>query len=212
MLYLKSFTFNPFQENSYVLYTGEGQAWIVDPGNSNNDENTQLRNFISEKGLVPEKLLLTHGHIDHVLGNRFIYDTYGLLPEVNEADLFFIKRMVESGAMYGVSCEPSPLPEKFVNDGDELMLGKYHFSCMAAPGHSPGSVCYYNAENKLLVSGDVLFRGSIGRSDLPMGDPSTLINSITTRLLPLPEDVKVYSGHGPPTTIGFERLNNPFLT
>jgi hydroxyacylglutathione hydrolase len=212
MLYLKSFTFNPFQENTYVIYNDTLQAWIIDPGNSDSGENQQLKNFISDKGLTLQRLLLTHGHIDHVMGNRFIFDTYGLLPEVHEADLFFIKRMVESGAMYGVNCEASPMPEKYLKDGDVLKLGQYDFSCLFTPGHSPGSICFYNQENRLLIGGDVLFRESIGRSDLPMGDHETLINSIRNRLFALPDDVKVYNGHGVPTTIGHERLNNPFLT
>jgi hydroxyacylglutathione hydrolase len=212
MLYLKSFTFNPFQENTYVVYNDESQAWIIDPGNSTSSENEQLKNFIEEKKLKPERLFLTHGHIDHVMGNKFIHETYGLLPEVHEADLFFIKRMVESGAMYGVSCEQSPLPVKYLKEGDILTLGQYRFTCLFTPGHSPGSLCFYNPENKLVISGDVLFQGSIGRSDLPMGDHGTLITSIRSKLLTLPDDVKVYNGHGPSTTIGFERLNNPFLT
>jgi hydroxyacylglutathione hydrolase len=120
--------------------------------------------------------------------------------------------MVESGAMYGVNCEASPMPEKYLKDGDVLKLGQYDFSCLFTPGHSPGSICFYNEENRLLIGGDVLFRESIGRSDLPMGDHETLINSIRNRLFALPDDVKVYNGHGVPTTIGHERLNNPFLT
>lgn len=212
MLYLKSFTFNPFQQNTYLIYDDEKTAYIIDPGNSNNAEHTELKNFITEKGLQLKRLLLTHAHIDHVLGNRFIFDTYGLLPEVHEKDLFFIQRMPESGAMYGLNVDPSPFPGKYLEEGDIVQLGKYTFSCLYTPGHSPGSISFYNAENKLLISGDVLFKGSIGRSDLPMGNHDTLIRSITEKLIPLGDDVKVYSGHGPATTIGSERQNNPFLT
>jgi hydroxyacylglutathione hydrolase len=212
MLYLKSFTFNPFQENTYIVYTDEGNAWFVDPGNSTNHENQAIVNFVSEKKLAPERLILTHGHIDHIMGNKFIYDTYKLLPEVNEADLYFIDKMAESAAMYGVNCEKSPMPEKFLKGGDELRIGKYIFKCLSTPGHSPGSISLYNEQNKILLAGDVLFNGSIGRSDLPMGNHETLISSIRTKLLALPDDVKVYSGHGPSTTIGHERRTNPFLT
>jgi hydroxyacylglutathione hydrolase len=211
MLRLKSFCFNPFQENTYVVYDDSGSALIIDPGNSNASEDNELKSFIDEHGLKPERLLLTHGHIDHVMGNRFIFDTYGLLPEVHRNDLFFLQRMKESAAMYGVSCEPSPLPEKFLEEDEEISLGEYTFRCIYTPGHSPGSLSFYCSRSRLLISGDVLFNGSIGRSDLPMGDHATLIASITDKLLVLGDDVRVYCGHGPSTTTGAERKSNPFL-
>src|SRR5688572_19004519 len=133
MLYLKTFTFNPFQENTYIIYDDEQTAYIIDPGNSNASENEQLRTFISEKGLRLKRLLLTHGHIDHVLGNKFIYDTYGLLPEVHIEDVFFIERMQQTAAMYGVNSEQSPMPEKFIKDGDIISLGRYDFKCFYTP-------------------------------------------------------------------------------
>jgi glyoxylase-like metal-dependent hydrolase (beta-lactamase superfamily II) len=212
MLYLKSFTFNPFQENTYVVYTDEGSALIIDPGNSTPLEDAQLKGFIDEKKLRPERLLLTHGHIDHIMGNKFLHNTYGLLPEVHQADLISIQGMPESAALFGVSCDASPLPQNYLKEGEDIILGKYIFKSFFTPGHSPGSLSFYNAANKVLLSGDVLFNRSIGRSDLPGGDHATLINSIKNKLLVLPDDVRVYSGHGPATTIGFERNNNPFLT
>lgn len=212
MLHLKSFTFNPFQENTYIVYDDELTAFIFDPGNSNATENALVKSFVLEKDLKPKRLLLTHAHIDHVLGNRFVFDTWGLLPEVHKNDLPFIERMEQSAAMYGVLCDPSPSPVSWIGEGDVITLGKYTFNCLFTPGHSPGSICFYNKENRLLIGGDVLFRGSIGRSDLPMGDHETLIRSIREQLLVLDDDVKVYSGHGPATTIGYERQNNPFLT
>ena len=211
MLYLKAFEFNPFQENTYILYDEEKTAFIIDPGNSNTSENLIVKNFISEKELNLKRLLLTHGHIDHILGNSFIYDTYGLLPEVHKEDLFFIKKMPETAMMYGVDFEESPMPEKFLAEGEEFKLGRYSFNCIYTPGHSPGSLSFYNAENKILIAGDVLFNGSIGRSDLPLGDHQTLIRSIKEKLLVLGDDVKVYPGHGPATTIGHEKKSNPFL-
>ena len=211
MLYLKSFCFNPFQQNTYLVYTDTGSAWIIDPGNYSATENQELKTFIENKKLKLQRLLLTHGHIDHVLGNKFIFDTYGLIPEMHVEDLFFIERMAQSAAMYGINCEPSPLPEHFINAGDRLNLDEYVFEVFYTPGHSPGSITFYNKENKLLVAGDVLFRGSIGRSDLPKGDHETLIKSIKEKLLVLGDDIKVYSGHGETTTTGFEKLNNPFL-
>lgn len=211
MLHLKSFTFNPFQENTYVLYDDQGNAFVIDPGNSNAEENKALSDFIDQKKLKLKRLLLTHAHIDHILGARYVFDVYGLLPEVHQNDLLFVDRMSQSAAMYGLNCEQSPAPGRFLNEGEKVVLGKYEFDCIFTPGHSPGSISFYNEENKLLISGDVLFRGSIGRSDLPMGDHETLIGSIKEKLLPLGDEVKVYSGHGPSTTIGHEKLNNPFL-
>jgi hydroxyacylglutathione hydrolase len=211
MLYLKSFCFNPFQQNTYLVYDNKGEAFIIDPGNYTSTENTALVEFINEKKLNLSRLLLTHAHIDHVLGNKFIHDTYGLLPEVHKDDVFFIERMVQSGNLYGVPCEQSPSPKAFLNEGDHIKLGDYIFECIHTPGHSPGSISFYNAASKLLISGDVLFNGSIGRTDLPMGDHETLLRSVREKLFVLPDDVKVYSGHGPATTIGHEIRTNPFF-
>jgi hydroxyacylglutathione hydrolase len=211
MLYLKSFCFNPFQQNTYLLYDNERTAFIIDPGNYTSSENTLLKNFIEEKQLKLTRLLLTHAHIDHILGNKFIFENYGLLPEAHEEEVFFIDRLTQTGSMYGVPCEPSPFPEKFIVPGDKISLGTYEFETIFTPGHSPGSISFYNKENKILISGDVLFQNSIGRTDLPKGDHQTLINSIKEKLFCLPDDVKVFSGHGLSTTIGYERENNPFL-
>jgi glyoxylase-like metal-dependent hydrolase (beta-lactamase superfamily II) len=212
MLYLKSFCFNPFQQNTYLLYDNQGTAFIIDPGNYTSSENSLLKSFIDEKKLNLKRLLLTHAHIDHILGNKFILDTYGLLPEAHVEELFFIDRMPQSGATYGVPCDPSPYPEKYIVPGDKILLGDYEFETLYTPGHSPGSISFYNKENKLLISGDVLFKNSIGRTDLPKGDHETLLTSIKEQLFTLPDDVKVFSGHGPSTTIGYEKANNPFLT
>ena len=211
MLHLKSFCFNPFQQNTYLLYDDKGSTFIIDPGNYTAEENQLLKTFTEEKKLNLTRLILTHAHIDHILGNKFIYDTYGLLPEVHEKDLFFIERMPQSAAMYGLNVEPSPFPKLFLKEGDQLALGNYVFECIYTPGHSPGSLSFYNKENKLLIGGDVLFRGSIGRSDLPMGNHETLITSIKEKLLILGDDVTVYSGHGPSTKISIEKQSNPFL-
>ena len=211
MLYLKTFTFNAFQENTYLVYDDKGEAIIFDPGNSNNTENSLVKNFIEEKKLCLSRLILTHAHLDHVLGNRFISDNYGLLPEVNENDLFLIEGMMQTANLYGVPAEESPMPEKFLHEGDKIKLGDYTFECLHTPGHSPGSICFYNEQNKFAIVGDVLFYGSIGRTDLPRGNHEDLLNSIREKLFVLPDDVKIYSGHGPSTSIGFEKNNNPFF-
>lgn len=216
MLNLKSFTVNPFQQNTYLIWDSENVAAIIDPGNSNNLENQMIKKFIAENKLQLNRLLLTHAHIDHIMGNRFIFDEYGLLPEVHEADLFFIERMKQTADMYGVNCEESPMPEKYLTEGQIIELGELRFKCIHTPGHSPGSITFYfdsnNGGGKVMIAGDVLFNGSIGRTDLPMGDHQTLLNSITNKLFPLGDDIKVYSGHGPHTTTGNEKLTNPFLT
>jgi len=212
MLFLKSFCFNAFQENTYVVYDDEKTAFIIDPGNSEPHEDKIIKDFISEKKLQLKRLLLTHGHIDHILGNAFIYEEYGLTAEVHQADLFFLERLPQTAAMYGVEAREFPMPKTFLKENGVVELGKYKFDCIFTPGHSPGSLCFFNRETKLLIGGDVLFFDSIGRTDLPLGDHATLINSIKEKLFPLGDDVKVYPGHGPSTTIGHERQNNPFLT
>ena len=212
MLYLKQFTFNPFQENTYLLYNDLNEAFIIDPGNSNTSENTVLKNFITEKKLNLTRLLLTHGHIDHVLGNQFVLDEYGLLPEMNEKDLFFIQNMEKSASLYGIPFQQSPIPKRGIDEGETIYLGKYQLKCIAAPGHSPGSICFYIPSNNILIGGDVLFLNSIGRTDLPFGNHQDLINSIQLKLFELSDETKVYPGHGPSTTIGQEKRTNPFLT
>lgn len=212
MLKLKSFEFGPFHENTYLIWDSNNIAAIIDPGNCNNSENQMIKKFITDNGLKLERLLLTHAHIDHVLGNKFIFDEFALLPEVHKDDLYFIDVMAKTADMYGISCEQSPKPEKFLEDEQIIELGELRFKCIFTPGHSPGSISFYFEKEKVLIAGDVLFYGSIGRTDLPRGDHATLIRSIKTKLLPLGDDIKVYSGHGPSTNTGFEKLNNPFLT
>ncbi|MDZ4664384.1 MAG: MBL fold metallo-hydrolase [Bacteroidota bacterium] len=211
MLKLKSFEVNPFQQNTYLIWDSNNIAAIIDPGNSNNQENQMIKKFISENNLKLERLLLTHAHIDHIMGNSFIFDEFGLLPEVHKEDVYFIDVMGKTAEMYGVPYEQSPQPEKFLEDKQVIQLGELEFSCIFTPGHSPGSITFYFEKEKVMIAGDVLFNGSIGRTDLPRGDHPTLIQSIKTKLLPLGDDIKVYSGHGPSTVTGYEKLNNPFL-
>jgi glyoxylase-like metal-dependent hydrolase (beta-lactamase superfamily II) len=211
MLQLKSFTFGPFQENTYILWDETDEAVIIDPGNTSNAENQQVKNFLADKNLKLTRLILTHGHVDHIAGNKFIFDTYGLLPEVNKHDLPLIENHGAIASMYGIPYEASPLPKTFLNEGEFVKFGNTTFEMLFTPGHSPGSITFYNRENNFIICGDVLFYGSIGRTDLPGGDYDTLINAIKTKLFPLGDAVKVYNGHGPATTIGHERACNPFL-
>jgi len=211
MLKIKSFSFGPFQENTYVLWDETEEAVIIDPGNSSVTENQLLKNFISDKNLKLKRLLLTHGHIDHISGNRFVFDTYNLLPEVNVNDVPLIEKHSAIAAMSGLPCDESPLPEKYLNEGEIVKFGKTEMEMIFTPGHSPGSITFYNRENNFIICGDVLFHGSIGRTDLPGGNYELLISSIKEKLFSLGDEIKVYNGHGPATTIGFERENNPFL-
>jgi glyoxylase-like metal-dependent hydrolase (beta-lactamase superfamily II) len=207
----KTFVFNVFGENTYIAYTDNGDAAIIDPGCNNTAECAELEGFIKANQLNPVMLLNTHAHIDHVLGNDFIYSKYGLLPRLHRNELVILDALVYSSTFYGVQATASPQPVDFLNEGDKLKLGGLEFEVIFAPGHSPGGLCFYFASEKVLFCGDVLFRESIGRTDLPGGNFETLAHNIQTKLYTLPDDVEVYSGHGIPTTIGYEKKHNPFV-
>lgn len=211
MISIHYFTFGPMGENTYILWDETKECVIIDPGNYNSSENTQLSSFITDNGLTPKHLLLTHGHIDHINGNRYILDTYGLLPEMHKDDIYFIQHHLASANMYGLKVEESPMPKTLLNEGDVVTFGHSKLEIVYTPGHSPGSITYYNKDDKFMISGDVLFYACIGRSDLPMGNYQQLIDSIKQKLLPLGDDMTVYSGHGQETTIGSERMYNTFL-
>jgi len=212
MISIHYFTFGPFQENTYILWDETKECIIIDPGNNSSSENIQLSNFIAQNQLKPMRLILTHAHVDHINGNKYVFDTYGLLPEVHKEDVFFLEKHQATANMYGFMVDPSPMAKSFIKEGDIIQFGNSTLNTVHTPGHSPGSVTYYNTEQGFMISGDVLFYGSIGRTDLPMGNYESLINSIKTKLIPLGDNMKVYSGHGPTTSIGFEKMNNPFLT
>jgi hydroxyacylglutathione hydrolase len=211
MLKIHKLTFNPFQENTYVVADEANSCIIIDPGCSNDTERNKLIKTIQENKLKPVRLLNTHCHIDHIPGNKFVCDTYGLLPEFHELELDVMHGAMLYQDFFGFRLEASPEPKHYIKDGDTITLGKSIFKVFFTPGHSPGSLSFYCEESKAIISGDALFYGSVGRFDLPGADGKVLLNSIRTKLMTLPDDVKVYSGHGPDTTIGFERKNNPFL-
>lgn len=210
MLHIASFTFNPFQENTYVVHDGR-DAMIVDPGCWDALEQRELDDFIVKNGLRPVRLLLTHAHIDHVLGNAWVHRRYGLLPELHAADLPLLEGAERVAAMYGISYEPSPMPERFLEPGKPVQLNDEVLDVLFVPGHAPGHIALHSAEQGFLLSGDVLFHDSIGRTDLPGGDTETLLKSIREVLFPLGDEVTVHSGHGPTTTIGREKRHNPFV-
>lgn len=211
MITIKQFTFNPIQENTYVLYNEENKALIIDPGCYFSNEENELKSFIADNNLTPVQLLNTHCHLDHVFGNKFVAAQYGLELYIHPEEEKMLKRAPESGQMWGLTFENYDGPLHFLNEGDTIKLGNDVLEILLTPGHSPGSICFYNAAQKFVIGGDVLFYESIGRTDLPYGNHETLLTSIREKLFTLPDDVKVYNGHGPATTIGHEKKNNPFL-
>ncbi len=211
MISIHYFTFGPMGENTYILWDETKECVIIDPGNYNHTENKELSDFITKNGLKPVHLLLTHGHIDHINGNRYVLDTYNLLPEMHQDDIYFIEHHSISANMYGLKVDQSPMPKVLLNEGDIVTFGNSALEIVHTPGHSPGSISFFNKADKFMISGDVLFYACIGRTDLPMGNYETLITSIKEKLLPLGDDMTVYSGHGQETTIGSERMYNTFL-
>ncbi len=208
---LKKFVFNPFQENTYLIWDDDKNCAIIDPGCADEYERNELVEFIEKEGLKPVKLLNTHCHVDHVLGNKFLAEKYNLGLEMHKLDLPVLNAVPSYGASYGFNTGPMVEPSVFLEDGETINLGSIELKILFVPGHSPGSICFYHEASKQVISGDALFYGSIGRTDLPGGNHEQLIIAIKSELLTLPEDVQVHSGHGPSTNIGFEKANNPFL-
>ena len=209
---IKKLTFNPIQENMYVIYDDSKECIIVDPGCYFHQEKEELRSFIEENELKPVKLINTHCHLDHICGNKFVAETWSLKLEANKLDEYNLQRSIEAGILYNMPIEPSPPIEVDLKEGEEIRFGNSRLAILFTPGHSSGSISFYSEAHKFLIAGDVLFRMSIGRTDLPGGDFDTLIDTIKSKLMILPKDVIVYSGHGEETTIGYEMKNNPFLS
>lgn len=211
MLTIKAFTFNAFQENTYVIYNENAFAIIIDPGCYELSEQQELQDFIQSNNLQVQRMLFTHAHIDHVLGAAFIEKAYGLKMEMHELELSVWRAIPSYASNYGFVYKAADEPEHFLSIEDQIQLGSDILTIIFTPGHSPGSISFYCEAQQFIVSGDVLFFKSIGRTDLAGGNYDTLIKSIKTNLLTLPADTKVYAGHGITTTIGQERIHNPFL-
>ncbi|MBC5993824.1 MBL fold metallo-hydrolase [Pontibacter cellulosilyticus] len=204
-------TFNQFQENTYLLHDDTKECVVVDPGCYDKHEQEELKKYIADNDLKVVRLLNTHCHIDHVLGNKFVADTYNVELEIHPEDEQTLRSVPAYAPVYGFPMYAEQLPAKYLKEGDTVKFGSTELDVIFAPGHAPGHVVFYNKEEKKVIGGDVLFQGSIGRTDLPGGDFDTLIQSIKTKLFTLPDDVTVYPGHGPETTIGYEKKYNPFL-
>jgi glyoxylase-like metal-dependent hydrolase (beta-lactamase superfamily II) len=211
MLSIKKFTFNPFQENTYILYDETKECVIIDPGCYDANEKKMLSSFIEENALKPIYLLNTHCHIDHVLGNRYVFEQYHLKPRIHDKEAMLLDAAQGYGKMYGILMEGSPEPIIDLVEHDEIKFGNTTLKILFTPGHSPGSVCFYSADDATVIAGDVLFKQSIGRTDLPGGSMEQLMESIRTRLLILDDNTEVHPGHGDKTSIGYERNNNPFI-
>jgi hydroxyacylglutathione hydrolase len=211
MLTVTSFTFSPVQENTYVVHNETGECCIVDPGCYFGNERNELKEFIQTSGLTPKYLLNTHCHLDHVFGNKFIHDTWGLSLYLHEKEKPLLEYAPTFGLSWGLPFDNYKGDLIFLREGDTIPLGNDSFQVLFTPGHSPGHICFYCQVQQFVIGGDVLFRESIGRTDLPGGNYDTLLASIRNQLFVLPDDTVVYPGHGPQTTIGYEKTHNPFL-
>ncbi|MEZ5030310.1 MAG: MBL fold metallo-hydrolase [Saprospiraceae bacterium] len=207
-----SLTYSPFAENTYLVFDDTRECLIIDPGCYTREEEKHLAHTIDLHQLKPVRLLNTHGHIDHVFGNRFVLDTWGLEAEIHEGELPVLNAVGMIAQMYGIPMRQEvPPPGRYLQDGEEIHFGKTILKSILAPGHSPAHLCFYCEADRYLIGGDVLFQGSIGRTDLPGGNHDQLLDSILKRIYTLPDETTVYSGHGPETTIGWEAKTNPFV-
>ena len=213
MLNIKKFIVNPIQENCYVVSDETRECVIIDCGAIYPDEHDTISRYIREKQLQPVHLLCTHGHFDHCIGNAWVHDTYGLSPEIGEADVHLLNKMDDQVMMFfGVKNDIEvPQPSRLLKDGDTIGFGSHQFQVKATPGHTPGGVVFYCEEENVLFTGDTLFYMSVGRTDLEGGDWQTIVFSLCQVIKPLPNDTTAYCGHGPETTIGFEIRHNPFM-
>lgn len=211
MLSVQCFTFNPYQENTYLLSDETKNCVIIDPGCYTATEQKELSTYIEQQGLTVELLLNTHGHIDHMMGNSYVKNTYQVPFLTHELVIKELDYVPGYAPMFGLSVEPSPHPDTLLDEGDVVKFGNTELQVFFTPGHSAGHISFLHEESKQLFSGDVLFQGSIGRTDLPGGSYPVLMETIVKKILPLGDDVIVYSGHGPETSIGVERQSNPFI-
>ena len=211
MIKIQKFIFNSFQENTFILYNENNECIIIDAGCYQAHEEDELVDFIESRELKPVRLINTHGHVDHILGVQFISQKYNLPLEIHSGDLRLVEVSDNYGGMYGFQVKVPTKIETNLVDDMEIKFGDSILKLFHVPGHSPGSMAIYAPKENFVIVGDVLFKGSIGRTDLPGGDYPTLMKSIFNKLLSLDDSVTVFSGHGPETSIGYEKMSNPFI-
>lgn len=212
MIKIEKFVVNPLSENTFVVSDESGDCILVDPGFYFPEEHDEIRNYIAENKLNPVKITNTHCHFDHIMGVEFVREEYGIPFHAHADDAFWIERAEQQANTFGFKLKPVQPIDAFLTENKNIKFGNTELEVIHIPGHTPGHVVFYNREAEVLIAGDVLFYGSIGRTDLPKGNHDDLISNIKNKLLILPENTKVYCGHGPETTIGFEKSSNPFLT
>ncbi len=210
---VKQFQMQLFGVNTYIIWDEESRKCaIIDPGMVNDSERRQIDSFISANNLEVTHLINTHLHIDHVFSDSYIVDRYNVKLTASKGDDFLLARVSDQADMFGLSTKPGGVEiTENINDGDIIRIGSSELRAMHIPGHSPGSMVLYDEKDNFVITGDVLFSGSVGRADLPGGNFQQLIDGIKRKLLPLPDSTIVYPGHGPTTTIGAEKRSNPFL-
>ena len=211
MISVKRFAFNPFQENTYILHDESGECVIIDPGMDSSQEEELFSSYIDEHKLKPVLLVNTHAHVDHILGNNFVADTYGLQLAAHKDCVHFLKSARGQAQMFGLHMGETKEIDIFLEEGKSLQFGDSSLQIFHTPGHADGSLCFYSEKDDFVITGDVLFNQSIGRTDLPTGDYDVLQKSIWEKLFTLPDETTAYPGHGPETNIGFEKLHNPFV-
>lgn len=213
MVKVATFVLNQLAENTYIIYDEQSlEAAVIDPGCSTDNEEIILTNFIEKNILRLKYILNTHVHIDHILGNAFFKEKYSAMFFCAEADEFLFDIMHSQASAFGFVMKKSPLPDSYITEDLKLRLGDTQLEFLLTPGHSPGGACIYLKSEKMCFTGDLLFRESIGRTDLWGGDYDTLLTSIEEKIFPLPDNVIIYPGHGQPSTVGYEKTSNPFLT
>lgn len=211
MVEVKIFPMNPFQMNTYLIYDDTLDAIIIDPGNSTYDEDERIKNYLKHKNLILRGVYYTHCHIDHIPGSSYIFENYHIKPSYHKGGIQFLETAESSAYNFGIRFKGNVEAERYLEDGDLIKFGRQTLEILYTPGHAEGSICFYNKEGKFVVVGDVLFNGSIGRTDLPSGNFALLEKSIREKLYVLPDETVVYSGHGNSTTIGHEKKTNPFF-
>ena len=211
MITLKRFTFNPFQVNTYLLYDESGECIIIDAAMDGSSEEAEIAEYIKDHNLIPVMLLLTHAHVDHIGGSKFIIDNYDMKLTAHKDCVPFLANASAYASTFGLTIDDKLEIDNFIDEDNEIKFGNSALKVLFTPGHANGSLCFYSPENHFVITGDVLFNQSIGRTDLPTGNYDLLQNSIWEKLFILPDETVVYPGHGPETSIGFEKLNNPFV-